>query len=233
MRYCYNNMQDEIVTLDGPAGAGKSTVAKLVAKMLGFKYLDTGATYRVVTLSVIEKGVALDDDVALCSLLESIKITFDSDENVLLNGRVVTTDIRTNAVNSHVSKVSALNVVRENMVSLQREIASGGSYVLDGRDIGSVVLPNAKYKFYLDANVSERALRRYTEEINRGQEANLEQIKKSIEDRDKYDRERTIGPLVVPEGASVIDTSFMSVNEVVAEIVLKINRIKYNSESIK
>lgn len=226
-------MQDEIVTLDGPAGAGKSTVAKLVAKTLGFKYLDTGATYRVVTLSVIENSIALDDDKKLLSLLESIKITFDSEENVLLNGRVVTADIRTNAVNAHVSKVSALGIVRENMVSLQRSIACGGSYVLDGRDIGSVVLPNAKYKFYLDANVSERAMRRYTEEINRGQEANFEQIKKSIEDRDKYDRERTIGPLIVPEGASVIDTSFMSINEVIAEIVLRINYLKYNNDISK
>ncbi len=224
---CYlSNKQDEIVTLDGPAGAGKSTVAKLVANTLGFKYLDTGATYRVVTLSVMENNISLDDEAAIHALLDHIRITFDNEGNVLLNDKIVSEDVRTPAVSACVSQVAALDVVRQRMVSLQRNIAQEGSYVLDGRDIGSVVLPNARYKFYLDANVAERAMRRYTEDMKNGRGTTLEEIKSSIEARDKYDRERTISPLVVPDGATVIDTSFMSINEVVTEIVMKINYIK-------
>ncbi len=230
MGYYLNNMQDEIVTLDGPAGAGKSTVAKLVAKTLGFKYLDTGATYRVVTLAVIGNSISLEDDEALRSLLSEIKITFDDDGGVLLNGEVVSSEIRNKDVTSFVSRVAALDVVRDSMVSLQRGIAKDGTYVLDGRDTGSVVLPNAKYKFYLDANVAERAMRRYREDMNNEKGTTLEEIKASIEARDKYDKERSISPLVVPDAATVIDTSFMSINEVVTEIVMKVNFLKYKSD---
>ncbi len=222
-------MQNEIVTLDGPAGAGKSTVAKLVAKQLGFKYLDTGATYRATTLSIIKKMISIEDKKSLINLLDSIKIDFDIDGNVLLDNERVTNDIRTKTINSFVSQVSALQVVREYMVNLQRRITESGQYVVDGRDIGTVVLPNAFYKFYIDADVNERARRRHEEEISKGIKTTFEEVKKSVEDRDKYDSSREISPLTVPHDADVINTSIMSIQEVVTEIVLKVNYIKHKN----
>ncbi len=169
-------MQNEIVTLDGPAGAGKSTVAKLIAKQLGFKYLDTGATYRATTLSIIRNMISIDDEKSLVNLLNTIKIDFDIEGNVLLDDAIVSDDIRTDTINSFVSEVSALKEVREFMVSLQRRIAENGQYVVDGRDIGSVVFPNALYKFYIDADVNVRGIRRHQEQLSKGIKTTLENV---------------------------------------------------------
>lgn len=219
-------MRDEIVTLDGPAGAGKSTIAKLIANALGFKYLDTGATYRAITLYVIENMIDINDKESLMKALSSVVIDFDENGKIYLNKNDVSKAIRTKTINSFVSPVSALKEIRESMVSLQRQIAEKGKYVVDGRDIGSIVFPNAKYKFYIDANADERARRRYQEEISKGIKTTFEEVKKSVVARDEYDMSRKESPLKVPENAHVIDTSLMSINDVVAEVVLRCNVIK-------
>lgn len=219
-------MRDEIVTLDGPAGAGKSTIAKLIANALGFKYLDTGATYRAVTLYIIENMIDINDKESLMKALSSLVIDFDENGKIYLNKNDVSKAIRTKTINSFVSPVSALKEIRESMVSLQRQIAEKGKYVVDGRDIGGIVFPNAKYKFYIDANANERARRRYQEEISKGIKTTFEEVKKSVLARDKYDMSRKESPLKVPENADVIDTSLMSINDVVAEVVLRCNVIK-------
>lgn len=216
----------EIVTLDGPSGAGKSTVAKLTANILGYKYLDTGAMYRAVTLYILRNNIDIKDVSKLKSALKEIDIKFDIDGKVYLNCDDVTKDIRGKCVVDMVSEVSAIGLVRENMVSLQRGIACGGKYVVDGRDIGSVVFPMAKYKFYIDASLDERARRRYEEEIKKCNGITFEEVKNSIIRRDEYDATRKDSPLVVPNDALVIDTTNMFTDEVVkkiTDVVLKIN----------
>ncbi|PCG18784.1 (d)CMP kinase [Brachyspira sp. G79] len=208
----------EIITLDGPSGAGKSTIAKLTANKLSFKYLDTGAMYRAVTLYMIKHNINIDNNNEVISALNNLNISFDNAGRIYLDNEDVTEEIRSSEVVNLVSKVSSISVVRQNMVSLQRKIAEGGNYVVDGRDIGSVVFPNAKYKFYMDASLDERAKRRYNEELSKGKTLTYEEVRESIRKRDEFDSNRKDSPLVVPNNAYIIDTTSMTIDEVTEKI---------------
>lgn len=208
----------KIITIDGPSGAGKSTVAKLIADKLGFKYLDTGAMYRAVTLYMIENQVDIKNEEEVINALNKLNIGFDSNYRVYLDSQDITEDIRKEKVVKFVSEVSAISSVRRKMVDLQRDIAKEGNYILDGRDAGSVVFPNADYKFYLEASLEERAKRRYKEELLKEVDISFEAVKESIKKRDKYDSNRKDSPLVVPENAIIIDTTNMTIDEVAEEI---------------
>lgn len=218
----------EIITLDGPSGAGKSTIAKLLAKKLSFKYLDTGAMYRAVTLYMIKHNIDINNNSEVISALNNLNINFDNDGRIYLDNEDVTEAIRSMEVVNLVSKVSSISIVRQNMVSLQRKIAEGGNYVVDGRDIGSVVFPNSKYKFYMDASLDERAKRRYNEELSKGKNITYEEVRESIRKRDEFDSNRENSPLVVPENANIIDTTSMTIDEVVEKIANVIFNIKSN-----
>lgn len=217
----------EIISLDGPSGAGKSTVAKLVAKKLGYKYLDTGAMYRAVTLFFLNKNVNIQNDNEIISAISDLKISFDNNNKIYLNDVDVSEEIRSIKVVNMVSKVSSISAVRKSMVSLQRAIAENGDYVVDGRDIGSVVFPLAKYKFYIDASVEIRAKRRYEEEIQKGKDITFEEVIDSIKKRDEFDSNREDSPLVVPKDAIIIDTTNMTIDEVVQ----KITDVVFNKKS--
>lgn len=208
----------KIITIDGPSGAGKSTVAKLIADKLGFKYLDTGAMYRAVTLYMIENQVDIKNEEEVINALNKLNIGFDSNYRIYLDSQDITEDIRKEKVVKFVSEVSAISSVRRKMVDLQRDIAKEGNYILDGRDVGSVVFPNADYKFYLEASLEERAKRRYKEELSKEVDISFEAVKESIKKRDKYDCNRKDSPLVVPENAIIIDTTNMTIYEVAEEI---------------
>lgn len=208
----------KIITIDGPSGAGKSTVAKLIADKLGFKYLDTGAMYRAVTLYMIENQVDIKNEEEVINALNKLNIGFDSNYRIYLDSQDITEDIRKEKVVKFVSEVSAISSVRQKMVDLQRDIAKEGNYILDGRDAGSVVFPNADYKFYLDASLEERAKRRYKEELSKEVDISFEAVKEGIKKRDKYDCNRKDSPLVVPENAIIIDTTNMTIDEVAEEI---------------
>ena len=208
----------KIITIDGPSGAGKSTVAKLIADKLGFKYLDTGAMYRAVTLYMIENQVDIKNEKEVINALNKLNIGFDSNYRIYLDSQDITEDIRKEKVVKFVSEVSAISSVRRKMVDLQRDIAKEGNYILDGRDAGSVVFPNADYKFYLEASLEERAKRRYKEELSKEVDISFEEVRESIKKRDKYDSNRKDSPLVVPENAIIIDTTNMTIDEVAEEI---------------
>ena len=208
----------KIITIDGPSGAGKSTVAKLIADKLGFKYLDTGAMYRAVTLYMIENQVDIKNEEEVINALNKLNIGFDSNYRIYLDSQDITEDIRKEKVVKFVSEVSAISSVRRKMVDLQRDIAKEDNYILDGRDAGSVVFPNADYKFYLEASLEERAKRRYKEELSKEVDISFEEVKESIKKRDKYDSNRKDSPLVVPENAIIIDTTNMTIDEVAEEI---------------
>ena len=208
----------KIITIDGPSGAGKSTVAKLIADKLGFKYLDTGAMYRAVTLYMIENQVDIKNEEEVINALNKLNIGFDSNYRIYLDSQDITEDIRKEKVVKFVSEVSAISSVRRKMVDLQRDIAKEGNYILDGRDAGSVVFPNADYKFYLEASLEERAKRRYKEELSKEVDISFEEVRESIKKRDKYDSNRKDSPLVVPENAIIIDTTNMTIYEVAEEI---------------
>lgn len=208
----------KIITIDGPSGAGKSTIAKLIADKLGFKYLDTGAMYRAVTLYMIENQVDIKNEEEVINALNKLNIGFDSNYRIYLDSQDITEDIRKEKVVKFVSEVSAISSVRRKMVDLQRDIAKEGNYILDGRDAGSVVFPNADYKFYLEASLEERAKRRYKEELSKEVDISFETVKESIKKRDKYDSNRKDSPLVVPENAIIIDTTNMTIDEVAEEI---------------
>ena len=208
----------KIITIDGPSGAGKSTVAKLIADKLGFKYLDTGAMYRAVTLYMIENQVDIKNEEEVINALNKLNIGFDSNYRIYLDSQDITEDIRKEKVVKFVSEVSAISSVRRKMVDLQRDIAKEDNYILDGRDAGSVVFPNADYKFYLEASLEERAKRRYKEELLKEVDISFEEVRESIKKRDKYDSNRKDSPLVVPENAIIIDTTNMTIDEVAEEI---------------
>lgn len=211
------------IAIDGPAGAGKSTIAKIISKSLGIIYLDTGAMYRSVALKAIREGINTKDQEKLSNLVEKtdIKVTYSGDEQrIILDGEDVTKKIRTKEVSIGASDVSAVPAVRIKMVELQREIADKNSVVMDGRDIGTYVLPNADYKFFLTASVEERAKRRFKEQIEKGvKDITLEEVKKDIEYRDKNDSSRDFAPLRKAEDAIEIDTTNISAQEVANRIL--------------
>lgn len=209
------------IALDGPAGSGKSTIAKAIAKDYNILYLDTGAMYRACGLKALRLGVDPKDGAAVEKMLPNldVKVEYrDGKQHTILDGEDVSTAIRENAVSMAASSISAHPCVRVKMVEMQREIASGMSCVLDGRDIGSTVLPNAKYKFFITADSKVRALRRFKELEERGERVDFEKLHAEIVARDKQDSEREFSPLVCAKDAVVIDTSNMSVEEVLAEV---------------
>lgn len=206
-----------VVAIDGPAGAGKSTVARAVARALGFDYLDTGAMYRAVALAALERKLPPDDTAALTALAESIPIELRG-EQVLLGGRDVSAAIRKNAVTSMVSQVAAIPGVRRAMAVRQRRIAESSDVVMEGRDIGSVVVPDAEVKIFLTASIRERAQRRAGQLGMETDVETLESLARSIEKRDRADADRADSPLVRPDDAVLIDATSKGVEDVVAEI---------------
>lgn len=207
-----------IIAIDGPAGAGKSTIAKLVAQRLSMIYIDTGAMYRAFTYELIKNSVSVDDLNAVLTTLENTNIDF-KDNKILINNEDVSDKIRSKEVTSKVSEVSAIMEVRVKLVSMQRSIANKKDSVLDGRDIGTVVFPFADLKIYLTASVNVRAVRRYNEISPYDKSADIKEIEKSIEQRDFYDSNREVSPLKKADDAFEIDTSNLTINEIVENIL--------------
>lgn len=214
------------IAIDGPAAAGKSTVAKLVAEKLFFIYIDTGAMYRALTLKALTKDVNLENAMELYTLLTQTQIQLVPEKGgqfVYLDGNDVTDKIRSQEVTNSVSIVSKHQSVREEMVSRQQRLAEGGGVVMDGRDIGTHVLPQAEVKVFLVASVEERAVRRHTENLEKGYSSDLQQLKEEIEKRDKLDSEREVAPLKKASDAVLIDTTALSIEQVVNRIVALAN----------
>ena len=210
-----------IVAIDGPAGSGKGTVTKILAERLGLINLDTGATYRCVALATLDNNYTLQDEEKITELLPTLDIEFkieDGKEKVFLNGRDVTDKIRTKEVNQIVSQVSGITPVRIYMAELQRKMANGKDVIMEGRDIGTYVFPNAEVKIYLDADVEERAKRRYKENLEKGIDMSYEEVLENIKKRDENDKNKKIGALKVAEGAIIVDTTSKTIKEVADEI---------------
>jgi CMP/dCMP kinase len=206
------------IALDGPAGSGKSSVAKVVSKMLSIPYLDTGAMYRCVALKFINEGISFDDAEGVKRALDHMDIRFEK-SSIMLNGVDVTDDIRTPLVSENVARVALIEAVRNLLADSQKEIASNSSIIMDGRDIGTVVMPDAEYKFFLNASVEERAQRRKLELEEKGYDVDFEKLKDEIALRDKTDYERTHSPLRKADDAIEIDTTSMTFDEVVGRII--------------
>lgn len=210
------------IAIDGPAAAGKSTVAKIVAKKLNYIYVDTGAMYRALTYLALEKGIDVEDEESLYELLNqtTIRLERNGDEQyVYVNDKDVTDDIRNDQVTKNVSAVAKHKKIREEMVERQKAFARDGGVVMDGRDIGTHVLPNAEVKIFLLASVEERAVRRHQENLAKGFPSDLEKLKKDIALRDKLDSERAVAPLKKARDAIEIDTTSLSIDEVVDKIM--------------
>lgn len=214
-------MKKLVVAIDGPAGAGKSTVAQLAAKELGYTYIDTGAMYRAVAWKVLQQGGEVTDEKILAVIPDiDVDLSYENGKTtVRVDGQDVTGEIRTPEVSHIVSQVAALGPVREKMVDLQRKMAERGGVLMDGRDIATNVLPGADVKIYLTASIAERANRRYKELREKGLAVNLADIERDIAARDRADMEREISPLVQAEDATLLDTTGMTIPEVVARII--------------
>ena len=218
-----------IIAIDGPAASGKSTTAKLIAREFGLLYLDTGAMYRAVALYVKEHDIDLNDFLSSESMLSDIEIefkVFDQENHIFLNGKDVSENIRTPEISKMSSDVATIRIIREKMVEIQRKLSSEKNVILDGRDIGTVVFPDADFKFFLTASVEKRALRRYLELTEKGLEVNIEDIKKDLLWRDMNDIGREVAPLKKAEDAIEIDNSEMSINEQV-EYISKMIRERF------
>lgn len=217
-----SNMNRRIsVAIDGPAGAGKSSISKVVAKKLGYLYIDTGAMYRGITWALLNAGISIDDVDAVEAALSKIQLELRVEEtglSVWVNGIDVSQDIRTQYVTSHVSQVAAQKAVRTKLVEMQRHMASAGGVILDGRDIGSVVLPNAELKVYLTASVETRGHRRWLE-LKDSENISLEEVCRTVAERDAMDMNRKESPLVCVDDAVVVETDHLSIEETVQTLV--------------
>ncbi|WP_066640027.1 (d)CMP kinase [Desulfolucanica intricata] len=215
------------IAIDGPAGAGKSTVAKDIARRLGLIYIDTGAMYRALTLMALKCELDLDNEDILTKLANSIKIEFINDPvtgggRILLNGEDVSDAVRNPEISRHVSRVAKVPGVRNRMAKIQQSMAINGGVVMEGRDIGIKVLPQADYKFFLTASARERARRRYIELINQGYQVDMEQLVQEIKERDFCDSTRAVDPLTPAEDAEIIDCTTMSLDQVVMYILSRV-----------
>ncbi len=221
------NMGRLIIAIDGPAGSGKSTVAKLLAKTLGLLYIDTGAMYRALTLKAMREKIDLNEEGSLIALAGSTTIDLKEEGDglrVSLDGEDVTGLIRTNELTNNVKYVAKVPGVRSRMVEIQRNAGAGRGAVLEGRDIGTVVFPDARFKFYLDADVEERVRRRYQDLAALGQRVSMRRVEEDILVRDGSDMSRSVGALKKASDAVVLDTTNMTVDEVVAKIVSYIGK---------
>lgn len=217
------------MTIDGPAGAGKSTVARAVAKRLGYRYMDTGAMYRALAWKVMCRGADPDDENALGRILESTDVDLGTDHTVMLDGADVSGAIRTPEVGQMASRVSGRKIVRHRMVALQRSMGRSGCIVAEGRDMGTVVFPDAEVKVYLDASPETRARRRFAELAGRDPTLTLEQTLADVMRRDRRDRERKVAPLRRADDAVFIDSTALSAAAVVHRILEEVNSV--NSKS--
>ena len=210
------------VAIDGPAGAGKSTIAKLVAKEKGYVYVDTGAMYRGLAIHFLENGIEAEEKEKIAEACKDADVTIryeDGQQQVYLNGKNITAKLREEAVGNMASKSSAIPEVRAKLLETQRELARKEDVIMDGRDIGTCVLPDADVKVFLTASVETRAKRRYDELVEKGVACDLEEIARDIAERDERDSTREIAPLKQAEDAVLIDSSYMTIEEVVAAIV--------------
>ena len=226
-----------LIAIDGPAASGKSTVGRLLAERLNFLYLDTGSMYRAVTWAVLERAIEVDDEAAVSEVANTLNIEVTTDGpndgrqyTVLADGQDVTWDIRRADVDTHVSQVSAYPGVRKALTAQQRRIASSGSIVMVGRDIGTVVLPDAHLKIFMEASPQERARRRYQDIVDQGQPANYEEILAAILERDEQDRNKPGAPMVPAEDAIIIKTDNLSLEAVVAKLQKLVSRASSNGD---
>lgn len=208
-----------VVAIDGPAGAGKGTITKKVGEKLGLINIDTGAMFRCVTLNMIQENIGIEEETAIQELLEKIEIDMKENGAFFLNGEEVTKKIREDEVNNLVSPVSVIPIVRKKLLELQRRVAEGKKVIMEGRDIGTVVFPDADVKIYLDATPEERARRRVKQNQEKGILCSYEEVLKGIMDRDQRDSSREIAPLKQAEDAIYIDSSDMTIEEVVEKII--------------
>ena len=210
------------IAIDGPAGAGKSTIARRVAREMGYIYIDTGAMYRTIGLYMLEQGIPVDDEQAVSSALANVRVEVgyqDGEQQLFLNGENVTGRIRTDAVSRAASAVSRYTAVREGLVEMQRKMAASTNVVMDGRDIGTVVLPRAEVKIYLTASVECRARRRFLEYQQKGgSDQTREDVMADVAARDEQDMNRAVSPLRQAQDAMLLDSTNLTIDEVVAEI---------------
>lgn len=202
------------IAVDGPSGAGKSTIAKAVAQKLGIDYIDTGAMYRAIGYKMLKEGVSTDDLDGIQKLLDTTEIDFSKGDTIL-DGKIINDQIRTPEISRQASACSAVGIVRKKLVDLQQKMGQAKSVVMDGRDIGTVVFPEAEYKFFITASPEERAKRRYRELLAKGQEVNYDQVLADITARDYNDSTREVTPLRKAEDAIEVDTTNMTIEEVI------------------
>lgn len=220
-----SKMENLIIAIDGPAGSGKSTISRLVAERLGYLYINTGAMYRAVTWKALQEGVDLEDEEALARLAKRCKISFrDNGSRVILDGSDVSKEIRFPEVDRNISTVVKFPKVREIMVEQQKFLGQKGGVVSEGRDITTVVFPNAHIKIYLDASLAERAKRRYKELKEKGHDLDLAEVEKDTARRDAADKNREHGPLRIAPDALILDTTDMTIDRVVDRIVNIVTR---------
>lgn len=214
-------MKNLVIAVDGPAGAGKSTIAKIVADKMNINYIDTGAMYRAITYKVLQSGIDINNENEVIEIAKKSDIDF-KDNNIYLDGKILKEEIRTPEVSHNVSNVAQIKDVRHLMVDVQRNIGNKSSVILDGRDIGSYVFPNADYKFFLVASSKERGERRYKELIKKGYNTTLEEVINDVIRRDEIDSNREFAPLVKANDAIEIDTTGKSIDKVVESVIDKI-----------
>ena len=217
-------MEYLVIAIDGPAGAGKSTISKLIAKNLGINYIDTGAMYRAITYKCIKEDIDVNDIQRVVDLCSRTDVDF-VDNYIYLDGQRLNEEIRTLQVSSRVSDVAKIPQVREVLLEKQREIGKRSDVILDGRDVGTHIFPDAKYKFFLNASAQERGRRRYQELIDKGQSVVLEEIIEDIKKRDYIDSTRVVAPLVKADDAIEVDTTYMTIDQVVTYISDMVRRI--------
>lgn len=210
---------NKIIAIDGPAGSGKGTITKLIAKKLNLVYIDTGATYRSIALASLKNNIKLEEKEKIIELAKKVNIDFDLNGKTYLNGKDVSSEIRSNEVSNIVSPISSIPEIREIMVDLQRKMAKNKDVIMEGRDITTVVFPDAKYKFYLDADIEERARRRYLQNKEMNIESNMEDLIDSIKKRDYNDMHKPVGALKRTNDQIYIDSTNMTIDEVVEKII--------------